>query len=243
MLATASPLDQQSLWLQYKRAVWNTGAAPASAVHNIMRVIRAIRNAGELAYISVPITTGRRLYELRRNLNLSEPERLELAIAHNYLIGWEFTERLVGRLDCPVLFPADMTPAHQIWDQADFQALWLSIIAEKCTQLHLVDGWQFSNGGCEEFTHVMQLRLGLPSTVGDLIFYNTKEDEAAERERMRSIRVYDHHGRALDIDDGIRLMNEALRWIGRHSFSAPKIERCLELLLTTKKLLAAGFYQ
>ena len=68
-------LEEQSLWYQYKTAVWpkaslgpNTKVSVSEqtvVVHNIMRVLRAIRNQGRLAYVSVPITIGAYLYELK----------------------------------------------------------------------------------------------------------------------------------------------------------------------------------
>jgi hypothetical protein len=236
-------LEEESLWYKYKTCTWNTGTPEATTVHNIMRTLRAIRGQGELAYTSVPITSGRVLYELKS----AKPDALGLelinrAIHENYLMGWGFIESLTNRLDCPVIYPADLVPAHQEWEQVHFQALWLSIIAEKCTQLHMADGWEFSNGGCEEFTHAMQLRLGLPSH-DRLIFFNTKEKESAERARMQSIAIYDHLGNPLTIEAGIEQIKASLSWIvGRH-FTAPKIAHCLSLLKATQLRLEAGFYQ
>lgn len=236
--------EVQSLWYLYKRQVWNTETEPANTVHNIMRVLRSIRGFDQLAYVSVPITSGRHLYELKKTTpHAADKDLLDLAISHNYLVGWEFAESLTGRLGYPVLFPADLTPAHQEWEQIHFQALWLSIIAEKCTEVHMIDGWQFSNGGCEEFTHTMQLRLGIPLDEGLLTFVNTKGNEATERERMRSILVYDHTGGEITPLDGIKLMRESLAWIIAHGFQAPKIARCLELLETTNRLIAQGYYR
>jgi len=245
MITATLSLEEQSLWYGYKRAVWNHQTEQTNTIHNIMRVLRAIRQVGDLVYVSVPITSGRYLYDLRiAQPHLAEVTRIELAINHNYLEGWQFVEALKGRLACPILYPADLTPVHQEWEQVHFQALWLSIIAEKCKQLHMSRGWEYSNGGCEEFTHVMQLRLGVPRDPdGQLIFFNTKEEEVHERERMRSIEVFDHLGSRLTIDDGIRRIERALQWIQRSGFEAPKIERCLALLKETLAMLEVGFYQ
>lgn len=236
--------EVESLWYLYKSQVWDTETEPANTVHNIMRVLRSIRGFDRLAYVSVPITSGRHLYDLKLTTpRAAGRDLLDLAITHNYLEGWKFAESLTGRLSYPVLFPADLTPAHQDWEQIHFQALWLSIIAEKCTEVRMSKDWQFSNGGCEEFTHTMQLKLGIPRSEGKLIFLNTKGNEATERERMRSIRVYDHTGNELTPLDGISLMHNSLAWITDHGFQAPKIARCLELLEKTSTLIAQGFYQ
>lgn len=245
MITATFSLEARSLWYCYKDAVWNRQTEQANTVHNIMRVLRAAHNMGEFAYVSTPITSGRHLYELEgAEPFLSAAGRLQEAIWHNHREGLAFVEVLKGRLGCPILFPSDLIPIHQWWEQAHYQALWLSIIAEKCTQLHMNRGWEYSSGCCEEFTHVMQLRLGLPQDPdGQLIFFNTKEDEAAERERMRSIKVFDYHGRELTLDAGLEQIEVALEWIRSNGFEAPKLERCPELLKDTSTLIAEGYYQ
>ncbi|MBI3074690.1 MAG: hypothetical protein HYY92_00540, partial [Parcubacteria group bacterium] len=88
-------LEQQSLWYQYKTAVWPRASGQKTevsgqmaVVHNIMRVLRAIRNQGGLAYVSVPITSGKYLYELKLQDSTARTQSgagalLERAISHN----------------------------------------------------------------------------------------------------------------------------------------------------------------
>ena len=147
-------LESISLWYKYKTKVWFEKSEQTVVVHNIMRVLRAFHNSGNLAYASIPITTGKFLYNLRLNRPLMcKDAQVKMAIEHNYRAGWDFVDILRERRNCPILYPADLIPAHQEWEQAHFQALWLSIIAEKCTELHMSEGWEYSNGGSEEFVH------------------------------------------------------------------------------------------
>lgn len=83
------------------------------------------------------------------NPAVPQKELLKDAIERNYLTGWKFVEELKKRRNSPIIYPADLTPAHQQWEQDHFQALWLSIIAEFCSELHMSQGWEYSNGGCE----------------------------------------------------------------------------------------------
>ena len=167
---------------------------------------------------------------------------IQKAIDYNYLSGWKFVEALRTRRTCTILYPADLIPIHQHWEQAHFQALWLSIIAEKCTEVHMTEGWEYSNGGSEEFTHVMQLKLGLPQHSA-IAFWNTKENEESQRERMRNIRVYDHKGGRLDIGSGITAIMESLLWLNNHGFEAKTLENSLQLLHWTSDMIEGGFYQ
>ena len=136
----------------------------------------------------------------------------------------------------------------QRWEQPHFQTLWLEIIAEKATELHMEDRWEYGSGCIEEFTHAMQLRLGLPQHK-DLTFYNTKGNEVDERKRMRSIRVFDHLGNPLTIDNGIEAVGESLNWLRGYSGwrvfrdFATGMEGRLNLLQWTKEQLDRGFYQ
>ncbi len=234
--------ESQSLWYQYKTKVWLEKSEQTDVVHNIMRVLRAIHNSGEIAYVSVPVTSGRFLYDLMLSRpSMSKADLIEAAIAHNYRKGWNFVEDIRKRRDCPILYPADLIPAHQEWEQEHFQALWLSIIAEKSTEVHMAEGWAFSNGATEEFTHVWQLRLGLPKHP-QLTFYNTKENEESEKERMKNIKVYDHDGNLMSIDDGIQALHDALGWLGRYNFRTyHKLEKCLGLLLRVKEMMNNRF--
>src|SRR3989344_3851268 len=155
-------LEKHSLWFKYKVPVWLANDSPQTVVvHNIMRVLRAIHSQ-ELAYISVPITSGIFLYKLKlEKPSMPQAFQMKAAIDHNYLLGWQFEQELQERVRFPILYPADLVPVHQEWEQTHFQALWLSIIAEKCTEMHMCDGWEFSNGGTKELTPGRQLKIGV----------------------------------------------------------------------------------
>jgi len=239
-------LEAKSLWHKYKTKVWRQKTPQTAVVHNIMRVLRSIHNPGRLVYISVPITSGIYLYRLQlKHPQADIKELIHEAIIYNYRYGWNFVRKLTKRLDCPVLYPADLTPVHQQWEQDHFQALWLSVIAEKCTELHMSAGWPYSNGGSEEFTHAWQLQLGLP-ICKDLLFFNAKESEEYERERMKNIKIYDHLGKPISLNRGYRAIEKSIKWIHGRGFGADKtkkLQNCLELLDWTGNMIAKGFYQ
>lgn len=240
---TGDSLEEKSLWYKYKTQVWFQDTPQAAVVHNTLRVLRSIRHISGLGYVSVPITSGKWLYEQM----LAQPERpkselIRAAIAHNYNQGWVFVEELKTKLQIPILYPADLIPTRQEWEQTHFQALWLSILGEKCTELHMSPDWEYSNGGVEEFTHTIQLRLGLPKH-DKLVFFNTKESESKERERMKNIKIYDAAGSPLSIDDGIRLIETSSAWIKQNKFDAKRLDNCLELLHWTEEKINQKFYQ
>lgn len=239
-----TPLQENSLWYKYKVPIWNNKESPESQViHNIMRVLRCIRNHGPLAYISIPITSGKTFYEFKKKYPEKEDSELvQYVIQENYRMGWRMVEDVMRRRKCPVLYPADLIPIYQKWEQIHFQALWLSAIAEKCTEMHMFKDWQYSNGAAEEFTHTFQLKLGLmlhPST----LFYNTKDGEVEARNRMENIEVFNDRGKPISIYHGIELIEDAISWIKNEGFSADRLENCLKVLKWTEEKLEEGYYE
>ena len=236
-------LESKSLWYKYKTEVWLQNTPEAIAIHNIMRFLRSIHNTKNLAYISTPITSSKWFYErLRENPELNPEKLLKETIDNNYSSGCSFLKSLIERTDKQIIYPADMVPIGQDWEQTHFQALWLSMISEKCSELHMNKDWEYSNGGSEELTHVVQLRLGIPKHK-DILFYNTKGNEATERERMRNIQVYDCEGKSISLSDSINSLDKSLSWIKEGNFKPKRLENCRELLEWTGDMIEKGFYQ
>lgn len=238
MEKSSESLEDMSLWYRYKTAVWNTKTSQADTIHNIMRTMRSIYFPQGLIYVSTPITSGksRYLYQLE-NPDLEKKKLIEAVIDCNYRKGYEFVEEFKKRMEQPILFPADLVPAHQEWEQEHFMALWLGIIAEKAKILVMNEFWSV-----EEFVHVMQLRLGIPIH-RDLAFFNTKEDEREARERVRSILVLDHNGDKMSLNRGYPKVHKAVGWINSKGFKTERLEACLELLEKTEEMIGEQFYQ
>ncbi len=256
-------LEDVSLWRKYKEAAWPTEFSPddeenlwpdvAETIHNIMRIVRCI-NAKELGYISCPITSGKLYYDLLRENNGFFPSQVRTAaMARNFELHNAHFKKWRESIDIPLLFPASFKPAWQRWEQEDFQALWLTIIAEKATRLYMSEGWQYSTGASEEFTHAYQLRLGMPRS-GTHFFYNTLESSVKELERMRSIAVLDHEGNELSLEKGLGLIDDAVEYItglpgpeyGRPvngPFYPARLIECRDVLARTGEMIDAGFYQ
>jgi hypothetical protein len=238
-------LEANSLWYKYKMAVWGRESPESATIHNIMRTLRSIRHMGPLAYISVPITSGLYYYEQK----LAHPEMdkgllMSYVMDHNYHLGWSQVKKVSESRRCSVLYPADLIPARQKWQQADFQALWLSIIAEFCTELHMCKGWKFSNGGIEELIHTFQLRLGEPKSGSlDSPFYNTKGNHEQELKRMQNIAIFDSNGQPITMDRAAMEIEEASAWLRIHGFPTDHHEKTLEILLWTRDMVKKGFYQ
>lgn len=261
-------LEENSLWYKYKSAVWPVVSEPSHTAHNITKVLRAIHNLNGLAYLSVPITSGKILYDTLNNTLFSNQtkyfltgsestgtkikgvpkfkEIIDSVIYENYGKGRLFLEDLLKKLNKPILYPADLYPRGERWKQEHFQALWLTLISEKCSELYMADDWEFSNGGSEEFVHAYQLKLGVPEGTcgkGSSPFFNTREGEEKSRERMKNIQIYDSKGKIISIEEGISALNNSIGWVKKQGFNSETLENSRRLLEWTENMIKRKFYQ
>lgn len=211
-------IQNTSLWMLYKGKVWEENSPQTAIVHNILRVLRSIRT--EFNYISTPITSGKVMYENNYDINN--------IIAINILDGLNFADELKTVEN--ILLPAELMPTdHYKWEQEHFQALWLSIIAEKCKNIYMNDGWEYSNGCAEELVHTFQLRLGPPKHK-TLAFFNTKEEEKKSIERMKSIRVFNRNKEEIFPQDALDMLNISIQKLDEKNVQPHKLIRARNYL-------------
>jgi hypothetical protein len=210
--------ENNSLWKLYKEKVWLENSSQTAIVHNILRVLRSIRT--EFNYVSTPITSGKVMYE--------NDYDIEKIIDINTIDGLKFANELKD-ID-NILLPVELIPTdHYKWEQEHFQALWLSIIAEKCKNVYMNDGWEYSNGCSEELVHTFQLRLGPPKHES-LLFFNTKESEYESVERMKSIRIFDRKRNEIFPQEALEKLNVSTSVLNKRGVNCSKLERAKNYL-------------
>lgn len=215
-------IEEFSLWYHYKTKVWLDTAPQTAIVHNIMRVLRGVR--GTFNYISTPITSGRVMYD-NSDYDMSK------IISINVLNGLNFADAIKDIQN--LIVPCELVPTdHYKWEQDHFQALWLSIIAEKCENVYMNNGWEYSNGCVEELVHSFQLRLGIPRHK-ELVFFNTKESEEESVERMKNIKVFDHNRNEITMSGALESISNAMEYIKTKNKSVYKLERAKSCLVKT----------
>lgn len=128
--------------------------------------------SGKLAYASTAITTGRRFYDLLAETGLSSMDELKARhpemlfdriIRPNVDAGTAAARAIAARAGHAVVAPAIFEARRQRWSQDEYMAMWLRMIEENVGTIYLLDGWEFSNGGAEEFLHAMQMAAGFRS--------------------------------------------------------------------------------
>jgi len=208
-----------------EKAFTDKSVIVSQSVHNILRVVRGIRNLGsKVAYISSPITTGKLYYEhLFSGNKISTKDLIEdnLNIVLQGLQKYDFK--------IPHIVPALFCPVHKDWEQLQFMYLWYSIIGEQCTEVRFFDDWYYSTGCIQEFTHSKQLLLGNIS-VGKILYMNPNESFEENDIRMKNIKTKTLEGCFISIDEGLELIKFTRQLLREHSINTDIINKCIDIL-------------
>jgi hypothetical protein len=123
----------------------------------IRQVWRSAFGSSRVAYLSGPITTGRRFLDWWRSAGSAlrvgsaeySAELREQVIAPNETQLKLAAEMLRAKLPEPVIEPASLFVSH--WSQHEYLELWEQFITDHASRILLMDGWEFSAGCASEF--------------------------------------------------------------------------------------------
>lgn len=122
----------------------------------LLAVYATVVDGRHAAYLSTPLTTGRRFQDWRnrvRSAKASSPDKAEFqshVFEANRRAASESATRLRSRLNRPVINPAEL-PDQPGWQQTDYRAFWGAAIERCADMLVLSDGWELSDGCVYEF--------------------------------------------------------------------------------------------
>lgn len=125
-----------------------------------------LSKAGSLAYASTAITSGVRMQDTMDATGLTEeelkanPDFFSLVIQPNLERAIAISKKIAANADRPVVAPAIFEGRPQRWSQADYMKMWLAMIEENVTQMFMLPGWEYSNGGCEEYLKAINMAYG-----------------------------------------------------------------------------------
>ncbi|MBU6500286.1 MAG: DUF4406 domain-containing protein [Patescibacteria group bacterium] len=171
---------------------------------------------GDKAYLSMPITSGKRYYEILDHYGVKTVEELEKkipgALREEIIIpniddGKKFAERLAPELDSSLIVPAIFEARRQRWTQEEYMVLWLRLLTKSVKEIYLLDGWEYSNGGAIEFARGLMIR------------YRFIE------ERNDRLLIYDHKKRPVSIEEGARKLTEAIKDLTRRGHQTSTLRK------------------
>lgn len=123
--------------------------------------------ASEITYVSTPITSGAALYKAMDAAGVTDPAEFKrdrdhftrTVIVPNLNAADAVAQRMVA-FGGAVIAPAAFEARSLGWGQDEYMGLWLDVIERRATRLALVDGWQYSNGGAEEYLQALLMQAG-----------------------------------------------------------------------------------
>jgi hypothetical protein len=176
--------------------------------------------ASDITYVSTPITSGRALYaamdaagvatleELRRDASFFRKNVIDVNIA-----AADAVARAMVAFGGAVIAPAAFEARSLGWSQDEYMGLWLDVIERRATRLAMVDGWQYSNGGAEEYLQALLMQ--------------------ADRRDRTDISIVDARGDVIPHLTAIRMLADAVVDVADRGFEplvlAKVLHRCVVL--------------
>lgn len=122
---------------------------------------------GARSYLTMPVTTGRRFYEVldrhgARDLAALESARpgalREEVILPNLAEADALAAAILGRAGFPLVVPGVFEARKQRWGQEEYMVLWMRLITGSVREVHLSPGWAYSNGCAAEYARAILIR-------------------------------------------------------------------------------------
>lgn len=129
-------------------------AAPGT-IEIVWSAYRSVLSDRRLAYLSAPITSGRRAMEAAA-AGASKGE----VIRTNIEAGTALAREIAGKSGGPVVAPTIFDGNPQKWSQTDYMQMWLGMIEQNVGEVYMSPDWAFSNGCAEEFLKVISMGMG-----------------------------------------------------------------------------------
>lgn len=170
----------------------------------------------DLAYVSHPISSGKRLFELTEDFELDHVSQLksqfaydyrELVLKPNMAEGKKFGRKVSSVSDLPVVIPSLFEQNARMddsrWGEEEFMHFWVNTIRDKIARMHMAPDWEYSNGAVEEFKEA----------------------------KVKDIPVLDHNFDGLSLDQAREMIWRAIR-----TFQGLGTDRLEELLAEVEEI-------
>ena len=209
---------------------------------NVNIVIGAYRSIlHPIAYMSLPITSGKRCYEVldkHKVKSMDELIKKDKDLLYGEIIkpnieeGLVLAERLAEKSVLPVVAPSIFEAKKQRWGQNDYMFMWFRVIEEKARKMYMKNGWEYSNGGSEEFVRAMEMQFGFINPSNGMEHFPKGTDLERVYKELRQIKVFNEDEGELRLHDGFKMIKKAVLDLKERGFSSPTLCESLEKLAT-----------
>ncbi|MCX6814952.1 MAG: hypothetical protein NTY20_04875 [Candidatus Aenigmarchaeota archaeon] len=191
----------------------------------ILGAYRSIRHP--IAYVSMPVTGGKRLYDVLERKGVKALDKLREAdpdsvvsdvIKPNIERGIEVADGLRERIKLPPIAPCVFDAIRKKWSQRDYLLMWLRVIEEKAEEVYMTDDWEYSSGSAQEFARVMEMQFDFVNPDQGMEHFPEGVDLEKEYRRLRQIKVYTESGKEIRIDAGFKLVAKVIMDLHKRGF-------------------------
>ncbi len=197
------------------------------------RSFRGDRRA-HVAYVSMPITSGKRLYDVFSAENVRSVDELakkcgkaalwEMVMQPNITEGISVADRLGKRENLLFIAPSVFEAKKWRWSQDAYMSLWYRVIGEMAGKHVVINGWEYSNGGVDEvlFSLFLQWRVlrrynleqgveifGLKNFLPGM----SQTELVQELEAMWKMRIFDAEGIEIRLDSAFAKCVDAVSYL------------------------------
>jgi len=169
----------------------------------------------DLAYLTMPVTAGKRLYELMEKYGVRTKEELEKkcpgalweeVVLPNIENGRTLAHKLHTDKGSNFLVPGIFDARKLGWSQREYMVLWLKFISASAKEIYLVPGWEYSSGGAMEFVRGMMLQFRFAA-------------------RKEPITIKDEQARIVDLSGGALTIAYAIRDLRKRGFDDKRLSQ------------------
>lgn len=233
-----------------------------NVVLGAFRSFRGDRRA-HIGYVTVPVTTGKRYYEVLSKEGVFTREALaekcgpsylyENVIVPNVVDSIQFVDKLGLTENRLFIAPSVFDAKALQWSDDAYMALWYRVIGEMAGKHNVMDGWGYSYGGVREviFSLMLQFRIvrmsNLAKAVDEFGIQNflpgmNHEEKCTELEKMWTIRIYDSEQQEIRLPTALK---ECVRVITELHERGFPVENLLSAAVKMMQLpfFAPSFYE
>lgn len=138
----------------------------------------------DLSYLTMPVTAGKRLYELFDKYGVKSKEELERkrpgalweeVVLPNIENGKKLAQAIHARSGTNLIVPGVFDARRFEWTRDEYMVLWLRLITARAKEIYLAPEWEYASGGVAEFVRGMMLQFRLAFRENSLAIYNERE--------------------------------------------------------------------
>lgn len=185
-----------------------------------------------IAYVSMPITTGKRFYDVLIEARVkSAKEFIEKfgkealykeIIEKNVKEGIAFTDVLGAKKKLLLIAPSVFDAKPLKWTDDAYMSLWYRVIGELAGTHVLMPGWEYSTGGIREVLFALLMQWGLVNpgereealreggVIKNFILGSSASEEMKEFEAMQKIKIVDEKFKEIRLDRALEKIMSAI---------------------------------